>query len=534
MRQLLWILALVLVARSAQAQTPFSIEIEAEPFAGFPGLQSFAIGQYGGKWILFAGRKDGLHRRQPFAAFAPAGANAQLFIADPQQKTVQTVSLASLPTSLQEQLSATNLQYAQRGEWLYLIGGYGFSTTQTEFVTYPYLTAVNMPDLLALAAAGQPLLPAFLTLTDERLRVTGGYLHELEGNFLLVGGQNFHGRYNPMGPDHGPGFFQAYTNAIKRFDIQHVDGGLALGNYQEAVDTAHLHRRDFNLAPQRFPDGSHGLTAFSGVFRYDADLPWLDVVDISAEGYEVRTDFQQYLNQYHTALSTLYNADEERMFTLFFGGISQFFLDAEGVLVQDNNVPFVKTISLVERTSDNQLREHKVGEMPALLGAGAAFVPAEDLSVDDHGIIMMDESFEQRRLLGHVIGGIRSTASNVFFTDNTGTMSSASPQVWRVWYNPETTSAVTQPVAETYFNARVFPNPSRGKFSLHFSLPVADDVKVSLTDASGQVVDSSAWTLAAGSYEWSPAKNKPRSPGIYYLRLGGRQFAITREVVIQR
>ena len=88
------------------------------------------------------------------------------------------------------------------------------------------------------------------------MAVTGGYLGLLNDEFYLVGGQRFMGRYNPMGPDFGPGFIQEYTNAIRRFRI--ADDGTeryAITDYEETVDTAELHRRDYNLVPQIFPNG---------------------------------------------------------------------------------------------------------------------------------------------------------------------------------------------------------------------------------------------------------------------------------------
>lgn len=512
------------------AQAPFQITIEAENFSNFPGLQSFAIAEYDGKWIILAGRKDGLHRRQPFAAFAPAGANSTLYVADITDKTLVSVDLSSLPVSLQEQLSATNLLFVQRDEVLYLAGGYGFSTTQNSFVTYPYLTAVDLPTLLAAVAAQQPITAAFTFIEDERFRVTGGYMHQLNDEFFLVGGQNFRGRYNPMGPNHGPGFFQAYTNAIKRFAINHTDeGNLVVTNYQETIDSLNLHRRDYNLVHQIFPDGSRGFTAFSGVFRYDADLPWLNTVDIKPEGYTVNNAFQQYLNQYHTASTGLYDATTNKMYSLFLGGISQYFIDEEGALTEDVNVPFVRTISLVERNAAGQMTEYKVGDMPALLGSSAEFVLAANVPADEYGLIQLDQLPAGRQLLGYVVGGIESTQPNILFQDNNGSMSMASGRVWRVYLEPAVPT-YTQAVAESYFAALVSPNPNDGRFTLSFLLPADDEVALSLTNVQGQVIDEARWTLTPGSYEWAPESTL--SPGTYYLRLQGRRFGVTRQVVV--
>lgn len=52
------------------------------------------------------------------------------------------------------------------------------------------------------------------------MAVTGGRLNQINNTYFLVGGQRFTGRYNPMGPEHGPGFTQEYTNQIKQFQLK--------------------------------------------------------------------------------------------------------------------------------------------------------------------------------------------------------------------------------------------------------------------------------------------------------------------------
>ena len=66
------------------AQTlPFSIHLEPLLMNDISGLQAYAFGQYDGKWLVVGGRLDGLHKRQPFAAFNVEGNNNQIFVIDP-------------------------------------------------------------------------------------------------------------------------------------------------------------------------------------------------------------------------------------------------------------------------------------------------------------------------------------------------------------------------------------------------------------------------------------------------------------------
>ena len=62
-----------LISLMCYSQTvPFNINIEPLNITGLGGLQAYAFGQHNGKWLIIGGRLDGLHRRQPFAAFDKA------------------------------------------------------------------------------------------------------------------------------------------------------------------------------------------------------------------------------------------------------------------------------------------------------------------------------------------------------------------------------------------------------------------------------------------------------------------------------
>jgi len=495
-----WILFwLILSNANAQQTSNFSIYLQEEPFPNFPTLQSFVDGRFDGKWVFIGGRTDGLHQRQPFAAFDPDYNNLHIYVVDIVTKQVWTAPLAGLPTDLVEQLQSANMEFVQRGNVLYIIGGYGYSQDAGEWVTYPYLTAVDLAGLVPAVVAGQPVNTYFRQLTDERLRVTGGYLGLLNDEFYLVGGQVFQGRYNPHGPDHGPGFYQKYSNAIKRFGIEDDGSAMAVTNFTEIVDTVNLHRRDYNMAPQIFPDGSEGFTVFSGVFQYDQDLPWLNTVDVLPSGYTVNNNFNQYLNQYHTAHAGLFSASQNAMHTLFLGGISRYYLDADNVLKDDPNVPFVKTISLVSRGADGSMLESKLGEMPQLLGASASFLPAANLPMLQDGIISLDALPESDAMIGYVVGGIESSLPNILFVDD-GTLSSASGKVYKVFLTKQTTG-VQEIKGDQYFGLKVFPNPATNKLTVNFSVPLNDEVELIFKDSSGKNIKTERRKVEQGDYE---------------------------------
>ena len=343
---------LLLLSFSSSAQTaPFGVYLEPLNIADLGGLQAFAFGQSGGKWLVIGGRLDGLHRRQPFAAFDIAGNNNQLIVIDPVAQQKWTAPTTSLSIALQEQLSSTNMEFHQDGYYLYIIGGYGYNAATSARKTFDNFTAVKVDAVIDAIISNASFSEHIRQISDPAFAVTGGHLKKIDDTFYLVGGNKFDGNYNPMG---NPTYTQVYTDAIRKFNL--VDNGetLLITHLPTITDSENLHRRDYNAVPQIMPNGEQGITAFSGVFQPDLDLPFLNCVDIDATGYVVNNDFQQYYNHYHCAVVPLYSATNNEMHNVFFGGIAQYYQSA-GVLVQDNNVPFVNTIARVTRTEDGTM-----------------------------------------------------------------------------------------------------------------------------------------------------------------------------------
>lgn len=409
----------------------YSVSFEPITVEGFTGLQSFAAAQHEGKWLLIGGRTDGLHRRQPFASFNPSGNNTYIIVIDPEVKQSWTASILALPAALNEQLQSTNMQFIQRGRIMYLIGGYGYSKTSGNHITYNKLTAVGVDCLISAVPKGSPIAPCFRQISDLVFALTGGQIGRLGDTYYLVGGQKFDGRYNPMGPNHGPGFSQQYSEQIRKFRINDDGKSLSIDNAITVEDRANLHRRDFNMLPQIFPNNVPGFTVFSGVFQVAADVPFTNTVDIYGGRHSVNNAFTQYLNHYHSAKVALFDLEDQRMENIFFGGISQYEENA-GKLTQNDDVPFTKVVSKVTREKDGRMTETKLGEMPGFLGSSAEFLVNPKLPAYENEIVKSGEIKGEKVLLGHIVGGIASTQKSIFFR-NSGAESTANNMVYRVW-----------------------------------------------------------------------------------------------------
>ncbi|WCL81860.1 T9SS type A sorting domain-containing protein [Saprospira sp. CCB-QB6] len=508
----------------AQQAVDFRMWIEpVDSFSQIPALQSYVIGHHNNKWLVMAGRIDGLHQRQPNASFSSSEANNQIYVIDPEQKTFYAAPLTALPTSYQEQLSSTNLNYIQKDSTLYICGGYGYSATAQDHVTYPYLLKLDISACMQEVMQSQTVSSQhFMQLQDTAFAITGGQLNYIDSTFYLVGGHFFGGRYNPQGPTHGPGFTQYYSDAIRSFSLSEQNGQLQINNYQEQVDSANLHRRDYNLVPQVFPNGEEGFTIFTGVFQHQVDLPWLNTVDIDAQGnYTVRPVFEQLLNQYQTARLPIYEAHNNSMHTFFYGGIAQYYFDANGQLMNDPNVPFVKTISQVSRFANDSMQEYElVQKMPAFLGVGAEFIPQHS-AFRHNGILELDQLPIGPNLVGYIYGGIESDFDNIFFI-NDGSQSRPSTQLFKVYVERDSAlyTAVELVQDDLNIGLRLAPNPTVGQLQLSFQLAQTENLKFAIYNNKGQLVwEEKASQFAAGQQQKIIQLPAHWPAGSYYLEL---------------
>jgi hypothetical protein len=521
-------------ASSFSQNTPFNIAIEPITIPGLGGLQSFAFGQHNGKWLILGGRLDGLHQRQPFAAFDIAGHNTQLIVIDPVTKQKWSAPISTLSSALQEQIKSTNSQFFQEGNFLYITGGYGYSASLGDHTTFPNLAAVDVPATINAVINGTSIITSFRQITDSKFQVTGGRLEKVYNTYYLVGGQKFLGRYNPMGPTHGPGFIQEYTDQIRKFSL--IDDGITVtvNHFPAVTDTNELHRRDYNLTPQIMPNGEEGLTAFSGVFQKTADLPFLNCVNIDSSSYVVNNSFSQYYNHYHCAVLPIYSDYYKEMTTVFFGGISQYY-DAGGVLTQDNNVPFVKTIAKVTRDIAGNMAEYKLPiEMPSLLGTGSEFIPNLTLPRYHNGVLKIDSLTQDSTLVGYIYGGISSSAPNIFFA-NTGTESSASSQIFEVYIVKSNTYDIHELNSESTgtLKMQVFPNPNRGDFKVTFNLTKPSNVSLKLTDLNGKIIEISKFkNLKKGEHTLEKKLEEIADGGIYFLTIETEYETAYRKIIL--
>lgn len=468
------------------AISPIAIEV-------LGGLQSYAIGTHDGEWLIVGGRLDGLHQRQPFAAFDQDGKNQNLIVVDPSERKVWRAPLTALPITIADQLSSSNMQYHQTDSLLLCTGGYAWSASADDHITFPYLTIVDIPATIRSIKNGSVNSTTFHQIENELFRVTGGALNQIDDTYYLVGGHTFMGSYNPMGPDQGPGFEQAYTDEIRKFKIS-KNVNYTVQILLSAHDEMHLHRRDYNLIPF-LQDDERKLMAYSGVFKNSVDLPWLYPVSISSAGHAPVDHFTQYYNHYSCAHLAIYDEEDQSTRTIFFGGIAQFY-EEDGILVQDNDVPFVNTISEVSTAANGQMAEIKLDiEMPGFLGAGSVFVPSHDLLLVDDQILDGSQIADEWIDVGYIYGGIRSTMPNIFWV-NSGGESHASQTIYKVSIRKNNKDTDVRRSTDQLPFLHYYPNPENQTVRIIMDVERPVDHILTIADTSGNVVHTQVFAAS--------------------------------------
>lgn len=486
MKRFIFLLLVCLSFGNLHAQPPMPLRIQQISMSNVPAVHSGAFGTYQNKWFFIGGRSNGLHGFQPPSAFPTSGINDVIYITDPQTNQTWTAGTYSLPTSVREAINSSNMQFYLSDSMLYMMGGYGWMDSIENFITWPTLTAINMKGLMQAVIQGQPITPYFRQLEDQRMAVCGSHVYKIDDVYYLVFGHRYDGTYSRL--DNSGLNVQEYTHEIRTFKIADDGLNLSITDYSAVNDTANFRRRDYNLIPQRYANGTEGLTAFTGVFQKGIDIPYLNCIDIFNNGtYTVRNDFNQNLSQYHSAVCALYDTTTATQYNLFFGGMSMYYVDtATNLTVTDSLVPFVQTISCVTRDSSMQYTEYNLPiRMPALLGTNAYFFP--DLNaplIKNHYINVSPMQPGQR--IGYIVGGIESPELNISLTDPS--FSFASARVFEVALDGITGQAEAQRIVNDITNYYAKPNPVAQSTTVYFECSTPTDVTIELLSVEGKLL----------------------------------------------
>lgn len=176
------------------------------------------------------------------------------------------------------------------------------------------------------------------------------------------------------------------------------------------------------------------------------------------------------------------------MHNLFFGGISQYYYNGT-TLVQDNNVPFVNTISRTTRFANGSLQEYQLPEtMPALKGASAEFIPNNNLPHYDNKVLKLNEITANEFVIGHIVGGINSLTSNPFMSNQTAS-TSVNATIYEVKLIRNQPLGIYEINGKNPFSMFVFPNPTQNdEVKINFKMAYETTIDYFVFSMDGKII----------------------------------------------
>jgi len=433
------------------ASLPFSLEINEANFSLQAGIHSYVSAIHKGKWILLGGRTDGFHGFDcAVSNFSPAFQNRQVHVVDPATGIALHKSLedSDLNPLQMDALSAAKAQFFQKGNKLYIAGGYGIDSATGEIGTKDTLTEVNLDKVMDWAAGDTlQLSRALRQITHPLLQVTSGFLFQANNHepFLLMLGQKAPGLCHSDPNGH-------CTMQIRPFWLNDSGGNLSIIPHVSPVTYPDYRRQDPNIAPI-LHNNQFAYIAFAGIFTLEAGV-WTVPIKILPNGKSYEPDpheaasFKQAMNHYHCPSFGLYSSSRNEMFVVFPGGISYGFF-SNGTFSTDSGIPFINQVTTIKIDKNNIYTQHLMdGEFPyiastgssppnqLLFGAEASFFPKDDISLYSNGVIQYDALSKDRTVIGYIVGGIMSSQPNT----NTNTDSTSSPYVFTVTLVPRSLS----------------------------------------------------------------------------------------------
>jgi hypothetical protein len=220
------------------------------------------------------------------------------------------------------------------------------------------------------------------------------------------------------------------------------------------------------------------------------------------------------------------------MHSLFLGGMSQYYY-SNGMLIQDNAVPFVKTLSRVSRDENGVLQEVVFpNELPALLGASAEYIPKRSLPFSSNGVVLLSQITADSILVGHIVGGIFSSDLNPFTANNTG-VTNAHDGIYEVWLIKNETNSQQVVDGTNPFDVSVYPNPASKNITLTFNQPNDGRMNLYVTDLDGRIVWSHNYYTTPGQEININIKETGLAEGVYTFNfVYDGKFSQMKKVVI--
>lgn len=242
-------LLLALFYNGLVAQTDDTVrDIPPRAVALYPTLEDmygYAIGAYEDYLMVFGGSIRSEQTEQYQQDFP----NLDILLIDFKRRRASAYTNGQLDGALGEQMSATGLSYYQQGHTLFLIGGYGYSESQNQYITFPYITAIDLKATLEALLEGKNPVANFYQICDERLAIFDGTLDYNGEEFFLINGKTAY-MLRPFSEN--PEYVEEALNGQARtFKLKGEGSSLKLESFQDWYDMEGFEEYYGPLLPDR-------------------------------------------------------------------------------------------------------------------------------------------------------------------------------------------------------------------------------------------------------------------------------------------
>lgn len=400
-----------IAAASASAQ-PLAFRLESTG-QSFTPVHSYVHGELGEQRLFFCGITGfGLHTlsqpKGPAPIFAPKAVyNQQILMIDEADDSFRTADISHLSAAVKDALLVMNASAYQSGDTLYIYGGYGPNPDETDVVTKPVVTAIDLPMVRDAVVAGTPVPEAaFTVMASEAARTAGADIFPLgTDRFVLFGGANFIGDY----PSHTT---LDYKEAAHIFDLSTsatVPERTIVS--QDIFMTTDLQRRDLNGQAAAVMNGgskTYGFLVTGGVFKFQATFYDTPVSWMEGDTYAVEdTAATIKLNIYHSPSVSFFSDATEHNRIVLFGGITAY----ESVDSPTANfaLPWSDIISECDFDGTTLAQELELGHTPTPI-TNAPVVLRDTLPLDVNHQVQLDMLPPNEIKLGTIYGGVRAVS----------------------------------------------------------------------------------------------------------------------------
>lgn len=411
-----------------------------------PALRDPIVAEHNNQWLILSGSLGTIHD------FSYNSMNKNIYVynpvydpSNPNVPTIFSVGITSLPSDVQDQLSSVNPEFIQDGDTLYIIGGlFNPGNSATDFHTLQTITSIDVPGMMNAIINSQPITSFVHFRTDTpQFQVTGGQLGKIGTDFYLVYGMECDGFYNNNGVCNNS---QVYTNSVYQFALSpSLSSPITIINTVSQPDLGNSgwRRRDYTLAPFMIGD-TETLLSLGGPFTTPGGLVWTNDI-LLGENITYNNNFHtQQANQYLSPHLSIYSQNSGTSYLATFGSITTLYWGTNGLVFDNNNIPFGNVLDLVSADASGNVQEYAntlplCGGQPLsnclYMGVAADFIPVSADYYDSRHILQLDQlPLNTATLVGYIYGGLISPVPNPFF--NTPSVAYATNQVYAVYVTP--------------------------------------------------------------------------------------------------